>query len=384
MPKKNDTLRVLLISAIGTSINPYISLLGDGLAAAGAEVRLTDRLDPAELAGDKHPDVIHLHWLDRYDVPSAILFLSLHGAKDLPRRALRRILETACNLPTVYQLRRWGRLRRLLVQLRGFQAGGGRVAYTVHNLDPHEESGWAEEWGIRQLIKLADVIHVHDASTAEVVAARFGRRTGIAVIPHGHYLPSYPNAVSRQEARAHLDLPDDAFVFLTLGLMRPYKGLEELIPTFRALVGEDIYLVIAGRPNPESYIGTLAGLAAGDPRIRLLPRFIPPADIQTYFNAADICVLPYRQATTSGTVLLAFSFGVPVIAPAIGAFPSLIQANRGILYVPAQPDGLAQALIQARQTNWEGTRQEIMAWVAQFDWEEIGRQLIAAYVREAE
>jgi glycosyltransferase involved in cell wall biosynthesis len=164
-----------------------------------------------------------------------------------------------------------------------------------------------------------------------------------------------------------------------LGLLRPYKGLEELLPAFRALPEAGVFLLVAGKPGSEHYAETLAALATGDPRIRLEPRFVSPAEVQLYFNAADICVLPYRQITTSGAALLAFSFGLPVIAPAIGAFPNLVTGRRGILYDPAAPDGLVCALAQARQAEWQGVREEIMAWVAQFDWQQIGCRLIEAY-----
>ena len=371
--------RVLLLSAVGTGINPYIGLLRDGLAAAGAEVRLSSILDPAEAVAFR-PDVIHLHWLERYDLPPAIAATGLRGATGLPQRAARRVIETAANAPPVCMLRRGGRLRRLFSQLRTFQAGGGRVAYTVHNLDPHEEAGLVDHWGAARLLRLADIVHVHDASTAEALAARFGRRQGVVVIPHGHYLEAYPNTVSRTEARARLDLPLDTFVFICLGLLRPYKGLEDLLPAFRSLPDAGIRLVLAGKPGSEEYLRSLQALADGDERVRIMPRFVPPDEVQVYLDAADVAVLPYRQITTSGAALLAFSLGLPVIAPALGAFPNLLaESRRGILYDPAEPDALAHALAQARRTDWTGARQEIMAWVAQFDWGEIGRKLVAAY-----
>jgi glycosyltransferase involved in cell wall biosynthesis len=373
------TSRVVLLSPIGTSINPYIGLLRDGLAAAGAQVRLVERLDVAAFASDQRPDVIHVHWLDRYDVPPAVVFLGLHGATDLPRRAARRGLETVCNLPLVYAVRRWLRLRRLLAQLSHFQKSGGRVAYTVHNVEAHEGENPADRWGTARLIQLADVVHVHDASTAEAVAARFGRRTGVVVIPHGHYIDSYPNTVSRAAARGRLGLPDGAFVYLALGLLRPYKGLEELIPAFRSLPADDAVLLMAGIPSPADYAQALHELAGGDARIRLIPRFVPPEDVQLYLNAADICVLPYRQITTSGAAVLALSFGVPVLAPAIGAFPHLLAQGRGILYNPGEAHSLAQALAQARTRAWRSAPAEIIAWTRQFGWTEIGRTLLAAY-----
>jgi len=379
MSGEPHTPRVLLLSAVGTRTNPYIGLLQDGLAAAGADVRVVDRLRPADLTGVARPDVIHLHWLDRYDLPQAILLRGFHGATDLPRRTLRRLLETGCNVAPIYQMRRWWRLRRLVGQLRGFQATGGRVAYTIHNLDPHEDQGPADRWGSARLIRLADVVHVHDESTARAVAGRFGRRGGVATIPHGHYLHSYPNQIDRLAARARLGLPAAAFLYVTLGLLRPYKGLETLLAAFRSLPGEDVALLLAGKSDSDSYGETLATLAAGDPRIRLQAGFVPREDVQLYLNAADVCVLPYRQITTSGAALLAFSFGVPVIAPAIGGFPSLVEGRRGFLYDPADPAGLTRALAQARETDWQGARQEIRDWVAQFDWREIGRRLVRAY-----
>ena len=370
--------RVLLLSAVGTNTNPYIGLLRDGLAAAGAEVRLITHLDSAALTAFR-PEVIHLHWLERYDLPQPITAARLRGAADLPRRTLRRVTESAANAAAIYAWRRRARLQGLFGQLRTFQTHGGRVAYTLHNLDLHEAAGSVEGWGAAQILALADVVHVHDAGTAALVAARFGRQRGVIVVPHGHYMRYYPNIVSRDEARAALSLPADAFVFACLGLLRPYKGLEELLPAFQSLPGRDLLLLLAGKPGTKSYLSALQALSAGDDRIRLEPRFLQPEEVQVYLNAADACVLPYRQITTSGAAVLAFSFGLPVIAPALGVFPNLVTEGRGLLYNPAEPDALPRALVQARQIDWTGAREEIMAWIAQFDWTEIGRSLLTAY-----
>ncbi len=373
--------RILTISPIGVRVNPYIGLFCDGLTAAGADVRLAPRLDPQDLTGDRRPDVIHLHWLDRYDLPPSISLRSWEGARDLPRRALRRLWEGGANAPPVYQVRRWLRLRRLFGQLARFQRQGGRVAFTVHNLQPHEDAGFADRWGMTRIIRRADVIHVHDASTASALEARFGPCRGIVVAPHGHYLMAYPNEISRGEARARLGLADETFTFVCLGLLRPYKGLEELIPAFRGLPEADVRLLLVGRPGEASYAEKLAVLAGDDPRIRLVPRLVPPEEVQVYFNAADVSVLPYRQITTSGAALLAFTFGLPIIAPAIGAFPNLVAGPRGILYDSSRPGALAAALAAAHQTDWRNARAEILDWVKQFDWGKIGATLLAAYRR---
>lgn len=379
MHAHRQAARVLVLSPIGTTINPYIGLFCQGLQAAGADVRLVSRLEAADLTGDARPDVIHLHWLERCDLPQAILARSLHGARDLPRRGLRRLIEGTVNARWIFQLRRWWRLRRLFDLLGRFQRQGGRVAFTVHNLEPHEKAGWADRWGLARMVRQADIVHVHDASTADALEERFRRRQGVVTIPHGHYLTAYPNEIGRAAARDRLGLPQDAFVFATLGLLRAYKGLEELVPAFRALKEERACLVLAGQPESPAYAEKLKTLIGGDPRIRLRPGLVPNEEVQVYLNAADAVVLPYRQITTSGAALLAFSFGRPIVAPAIGAFPNLIAGRRGILYDPHQPEGLIAALKQACQADWSAAREEIIAWVRQFDWPGIGSMLLEAY-----
>jgi glycosyltransferase involved in cell wall biosynthesis len=291
-------------------------------------------------------------------------------------RSIERAALRPASKGPIYEFRSWLRLQTLLRKLKLYQHDGGRVAFTVHNLDPHEAGSASEKWALRRIITSANLLHVHDASTSDAIVNRFGRRDGIVVIPHGHYVSAYPNEVPQREARFRLGLPDDAFVYVCLGLMRPYKGLEELLPAFRALPGDRLRLLVSGRPPDAAYANHLRSLAGDDPRLTIDPRFVPADEVQLHLNAADIAVLPYRQITTSGAVLLAFSFGLPVIAPAIGAFPNLVTAERGLLYAPGE---LLEAMQKAQGADWTASRGAIMAWVRQFDWGDMGRQLLAAY-----
>jgi glycosyltransferase involved in cell wall biosynthesis len=170
-------------------------------------------------------------------------------------------------------------------------------------------------------------------------------------------------------------------VFLFLGLLRPYKGLEELLPAFRSLPDPNAALLIAGRPRPSDYAAHLAEQAAYDPRVLLHPHFVPVDEVQVWMNAADAVVLPYRQITTSGAAMLAWSFGKPVIAPALPAFlePMAAAPFLGLLYDPAAPNGLADVLRQAVAIDWQTHHQPILAWARQFDWPGIGDQFAALY-----
>jgi beta-1,4-mannosyltransferase len=365
-------MRVLLVSPYGANVNPYIDLLGEGLASAGATITTTRLLTRDHLRGERRPDVIHLHWLEGYDPPPP---LRPRASSALLRPFERAIMQFSA-LPPVSNFRRATRFKALFALLASFQRAGGCVAYTAHNLEPHETPTAPELKALGTIIRVADILHAHDRATADELARRFGRRERVAVIPHGHYLSTYPNEITRAHARAALQLPQDAFVYMSIGLLRPYKGLEELLPAFRSLDDSRARLLVAGKAADVAYADSLAALAGHDSRIRIEPRFVPGDELQIYFNAADVVVLPYRQITTSGAAILAFSFGAPVVAPAIGAFPQLLTAERGMLYKPGE---LAVALERAQERDWAAARPGIMEWVRQFDWTEIGRALLSAY-----
>ena len=72
------------------------------------------------------------------------------------------------------------------------------------------------------------------------------QKRGVVVVPHGNYIERYPNHISRQEALQQLDLPGGEFVYLFLGLLRPYKGVEDLIDAFNKLAPPTGRLLIVG------------------------------------------------------------------------------------------------------------------------------------------
>src|SRR5262249_34956797 len=60
---------------------------------------------------------------------------------------------------------------------------------------------------------------------------------------------------------------------------------------------------------------------------------------------ADAAILPYRSASQSGVAQLAFAYGRPVIASAVGGLPAAVRHGRdGILCEPGDPAALARAI----------------------------------------
>lgn len=342
--------RVVIVSQVRR--NPYVALLCAGLNQAGVKARVEGRFSLSWMWRQRgEVDVLHVHWLE-------LLFV---------RPALGRSLKL------------WA---SVMLGLAFARLWGVCVVYTVHNILGHEgQWAWLVGLGNRFVFALAQGVHVHDERTAEILRQRWGRKRGIYVIPHGNYITAYPNDCPRAEARLRLKLPEGAFVYLFLGRVRPYKGLEELIAAFRMLEDPQAVLLIAGEVHDPGYDRRLRELAAGDERIHLHLEFVGEEAVQLYLNASDICVLPYRHVTTSGAAILSFSFGLPILAPRMGCFVELAGADgeRGLLYDPQAPGGLAEALREAQRRELGAMRRACLEYARQLDWRDIARQHAAMY-----
>ncbi len=340
--------RVIQISRV--RLNPYVRLLQAALVEAGVPCSTIERLTPRTLPS--RPDtrlVVHLHWLE------------LQFASATCTSSLRRLLGLVSAL--------------VLLKLRG-----ARLVYTVHNLSPHEQSlPVLSRVASRLVFGLADALHVHDETVRVRVAQHCGTPKKVHVVPHGSYIGAYPNSCTRQEARAKLQLPEDAFIYLCLGQVRRYKGVQDLISAFGQLPAGNQQLVLAGHVHDTAYAQQLALTTEALSGIHTWFSYVDDAEVQYFMQACDVCVLPYRDMTTSGAAILAFSFGKPIVAPALGGFPELADAGRGIVYDPQQKDGLLLALLQARSTDMAAAGQKALSWATEHDWRILVPRFIEIY-----
>ncbi|MCB9155053.1 MAG: glycosyltransferase [Caldilineae bacterium] len=383
MTSRISTSRVALLSANPADANPYVALLRAGLASAGIEATLLDNPEADGLPeAARRADIVHLHWLELWGRPPyhSLQHLNRWG---LPGRGVRRWLEPALNSPGRFETWRARFLDRFFAALAQYKADGGRLVYTLHNWGQHEgEHERTEQAALDRFLGLVDAVHVHAEYIVPELQARLPKAASpvIRVIPHGNYIGVYPNTISRSEARRDLGITNDSFACLFFGLIRPYKGLEELLPAFAQLADPHALLLIAGQSRPRDYAGQLAAIFA-DGRVRWHPQFVPANDIQVWMNGADVVVLPYRRITTSGAAMLAWSFGKPVLAPRLPAFVELMDKAPflGELYDPADPAALTMTLQNIRRRDWSACRPDILRWAAQFNWQRIGREMASLY-----
>lgn len=232
---------------------------------------------------------------------------------------------------------------------------GARIVWTAHNLLPHESAHPALDRDFRQaLIDRCDAIHcMTEPSVARLRETFSLGDTSLFVVPHPSYEGAYPDYVDRAAARAILGIDPQARVILSFGAIQAYKGYDTLRAAFDRLRGDDLdaamLLLIAGAPTDASETATLASWSRGRADVLFRPEKIADDDLQLVFKAADIAVCPYRETLNSGVATLALSFGLPVVAPDIGAFGAL--GDAGVLTYEAA--GGSEACAEAMRAMLE-------------------------------
>jgi len=263
--------------------------------------------------------------------------------------------------------------------IRLLRARGVGLVWTAHNSEPHElrHPRWAAR-AYETMFGQAHAVIAHSAAAATLLRAHYGERAPVSVIPHGSYVGLYGPRRDKRTSRAELGLPDAGFVALALGTLRPYKGLEILLEAWQGGAGR---LLIAGAAKDADYATMIAARAAATPGVDFRPQFVPDRALPTWLAAADVLVLPYRKLLTSGVLLWALSYGVPVIAPDVAPVRELVAEGRaGFLFTPTDPAALRAALERARtHPDLAALGEAAYATALPFAWPAIAAQTAALY-----
>jgi beta-1,4-mannosyltransferase len=262
---------------------------------------------------------------------------------------------------------------------------GCRVVWIAHNLQSHERRFPVAE--DRFWLRFCRVVDATVALSHAGLAAAVERHPALAgkpgiVAPHGHYRGVYPDTLDREEARRRLGIPSRSRVALFLGRILSYKNVPALVAAFREGAAENDILLVVGRPREAHLAREIIDAAGGDPRIRTHFGFVPEEDLQTWFRAADLCVLPFREILNSGSAILSLSFDLPVMVPARGAMaelrdqtgPDWVKTYEG----PLTADVLRQALAWSDRPHPRQT-----ADLRKLDWSAIGAEFVNTLKRLA-
>jgi D-inositol-3-phosphate glycosyltransferase len=233
---------------------------------------------------------------------------------------------------------------------------GKTIILTAHNVNDRKRDGsdtLLNRLTLRAQYRLCDHIFLHTEKMKSELCRDFGIASkAVTLIPFG-INETVPNTeLTTSEARGALGLREHQKILLFFGRIGPYKGLEFLAEAFKRLAAESSQyrLIVVGEPKKgcEAYLDdSLRAIHTSELRDRLIERieFVPDADTEVYFKAADVLVLPYTDIFQSGLIFLAYHFGLPVIATDVGSFKEeVVEGRTGFVCAPRDPAALSETI----------------------------------------
>jgi len=207
----------------------------------------------------------------------------------------------------------------------------------IDNLIPHEK-------------RLGDMVlskYIVNNTDYFLVMSKTVEKDLLRIKPYAKYRfaehPLYINfgeSIPKQEARKKLRINEEN-VILYFGYIRKYKGVNYLINAIpEILKNVDLKVIIAGEfyEDNEPYLRAIKGTGKEN-KILLVDQFIPDDEVNIYFSAADLVVLPYIDATQSGIVRIAFNYNLPCIVTDVGGLPDMVNDGKTGYIIPPRDSG---------------------------------------------
>jgi glycosyltransferase involved in cell wall biosynthesis len=196
------------------------------------------------------------------------------------------------------------------------------VISIMSNVIPHEHKP-GDEFLTKYYLKYNDAFIVL-AESVKNDLINLKSDAKFRIHPHPVYEHFGPK-LNKSQARNLLNLPNDKKVILFFGLIRHYKGLDILIEAFSQL-SDDYHLLIVGEIyGEEKEYAELINQHNLQAKVTFINKYVPDNEVSSYFSAADVCVLPYRSATQSGVIGVAYHFNLPVITTDVGGLKEVIE-----------------------------------------------------------
>jgi len=203
--------------------------------------------------------------------------------------------------------------------------GKRKFLFVCHNVFPHERFPM-DRFLARRVLKRGDYF---------VTQSHMDAKDLLSLKPKAHYVvtphPTY-NAFKLQDmsmagARGLLGIDEGAKILLFFGFVREYKGLKYLLEAMPQIVKKisDVQLWVVGDfgNDREVYFNQIETLDIKE-NIKVVEGYIADVEVEKYFAASNLVVLPYISATQSGIVQIAYGFEKPVLVTNVGGLPDVV------------------------------------------------------------
>jgi D-inositol-3-phosphate glycosyltransferase len=332
---------------------PYALGVAAALTAQGLEVDVVGGDDIAVPALTENPSVRFFN-LKGDQSEAAPLFRKMTRVVTYYARLIRFAARTETPVFHILWNNKFEAFDRTVL-LWYYRALGKRLVFTAHNVNARERDAndsWFNRLTLKVMYHSVDHVFVHTLRMKEQLIADFNvSNENVSVIPFGANDTVPRTALTRSEARQRLKLGPDDTVLLFFGNIAPYKGLEYLVDALARLAERrpSVRLLIVGNPKgPGEYWPSVhrrireLGLEG---RVVECIRYVDDSEVEVFFKASDVFVLPYTHIFQSGVLVLGYGFGVPVVVTAVGSLPDeVVEGVTGCVCAAADAADLARGI----------------------------------------
>jgi len=249
-----------------------------------------------------------------------------------------------------------------------------KILFVCHNVFPHERFPM-DRMLTKAVLRQGNCYIVQSKMDAEdlqtIIKNPLYRQT-----VHPTYNAFKIENMSKAEARGKLNISTDEKVLLFFGFVREYKGLKYLIQAMPLMINHitDMKLFIVGDfSNEESkkQYETMITQTGCKEHIVIYDGYIPDKEVEKFFAASDLVVLPYISATQSGIAQIAYGFEKPVVATNVGGLPDVVTDRKtGYIVEAENADAIADAVVDFFENDRAaGFIQGVKEEAYRFSWE---------------
>ncbi len=269
--------------------------------------------------------------------------------------------------------------------LRKLRRGGVKTLFICHNVFPHERFPM-DRMLTKMVLKKGDFFITHSKTDAADLRS-IRRDAAVCEAVHPTYDAFQFQNLTQEEARQKLGLGGQEQVLLFFGFVREYKGLKHLIAALPGIAKRlpKVHLLIVGDfgKDKQEYLELIAQNNA-EQFLTICDGYIPDQEVEQYFAASDLVVLPYESATQSGIVQIAYGFERPVVATNVGGLPDVVLHEKtGYLVPPRDPKALAEAVVRFfEEQKAEAFAENIRQEAARYSWDRMRENICSLWEQQ--
>jgi glycosyltransferase involved in cell wall biosynthesis len=251
-------------------------------------------------------------------------------------------------------------------------AFGVKLVWTPHNIQPHD----LPQPGLHRFVRRffasqMQWLRLFSESSLPAAMEEFQqKKEAFRIQPEGSYVGWYPEMESLNGGlRKQLGIPENHKVLLYLGLIKPYKGVLELIQSFASMKSRSTSLLICGKSMNAIYLEKIRMAAAGNPDILIREGFVPENLLPDFYGLASAVILPFKKIENSGSVIMAMGYKKAVLAPEMGVLKQRLCRQPQLLF-RNNPEEALLTFASLSQAELERIGQENYEEVNRYRWED--------------